>query len=59
MHEHDRVGATGAQIASGGQLGLLLGREVLAAVGTDEQPGGAVTLRGPAGIVDEGGDAGQ
>ncbi len=54
MHQQDRVGAAGAQIAAGGQIRLLFGCQLLPAVGPDEQPcrtgacGGAFGVGRPA-----------
>ena len=39
VHQQDGVGAAVADVAAGGQLGLLLGGQVVAAVGADQQPG--------------------
>ncbi len=59
MHQHDRVGAAVADVAAGGQLGLLFGGEACSAVRADEQPGGALALGGPVGVVGQRRDAVQ
>ena len=59
MHQQDRVGAAVADIAAGGELGLLFGRQALPAVGADQQPGGALAFGGPVGVVGQRGDAVQ
>ena len=59
VHQHDRVGVPVADVATGAQLGLLLGGEALSAVGADKQPCGALALGGPVGVVGQRGDAVQ
>ena len=56
VYQQDRVGAAVADVAAGGQLGLLLGGERFAAVGPDQEPGGAVSRCGPLVVLDERGD---
>ena len=59
VHQQDGVGAAVAHVVAGGQLGLLLGRQALAAVRADQQPGGALAGGGPLGVVGQRGDAVQ
>ncbi len=59
VHKQDGVGAAVADVASGGQLGLLFGGQVLAAVRPDEKPRGALTRGGALGIVGQRGHAVQ
>ena len=51
MDQQNGVGSAVAGVATGRQRLLLLDGEALAAVGADQQPGGAPPGRGPAGIV--------
>ena len=59
VHEQDGVGAAVAHVAAGGQLGLLVRGQALAAVRADQQPGRALAGGGPLGVVGERGDAVQ
>ncbi len=59
VHQQDGVGAAVADIAAGGQLRLLFGRQALAAVRADQQPRGALAGGGPLGVVGQRGDAVQ
>ena len=59
MHEQDRVGSPAADVAAGGQCGLLLGAEVLPAVRAHEQPVGAGPGRRAPVVVVEDGDPAQ
>ena len=59
VHEQDGVGAAVAHVAAGGQLGLLVRGQALAAVRADQQPGRALAGGGPIGVVGERGDAVQ
>ena len=49
--QQDGVGASGAQIAAGGEVRLLFGCQVLPAVGPDEQPRRTGARGGPFGVV--------
>ena len=53
MYQQDGVGAAVAEVAAGGQVGLLILGESFAAVGADEQPSGAAAGGRPVGIVGE------
>ncbi|SKT34422.1 Uncharacterised protein [Mycobacteroides abscessus subsp. abscessus] len=51
MHQQDGVRAAVADIAPSGQLGLLVRRETLAAVGADQKPVGSAAGRGTIRVV--------
>ena len=59
VHQQDGVGAAVADVAAGGQLGLLLRGQALAAVRADQQPGRALARGGPVGVVGQRRDAVQ
>jgi hypothetical protein len=53
MDEQHGVGAAVAEVAAGGQVLLLVGGEVGAAVGADQQPGRAAAVCRPLGLTRE------
>jgi hypothetical protein len=53
VDHQDGVGPAVAEVAPGGQLGLLLGGQSGPAVGPDEQPGGARARRRAAGVAED------
>ena len=59
VYQQDGVGAAVAEVAAGGQVGLLILGESFAAVGADQQPSGAAAGGRPVGIVGEDRDAMQ